>query len=840
MGNETQISENNIEEGGTSWLSIMILLVISSLITVIGFVLVSLFISDMRRSETVNLTRDLASSTQQSIKNIEDAMLKTNNFFWSNQKQLTEKQILNLDRVIFQKNTVDRIIWANSAGRWYAFEPKHKKAYVSYNSLSRLPDDVRLIEKSQAYAYNRVRAVNVDFWKRQQIEDRAHKNIGLVIKNDTSNLESVFFAEIPYDVLFNTNWNKERHDLIDLNVYKQGEDKPVYTHVFKGDGGVSERNSVVATHDIRMGDMNWELHYNVIPSNTLQMLSMLPWVWLVFGIVFTILLALHQYRRLIQMRQMNEISNTLRGTSSALKSSKYEKERLIEALQKSERDHRAMVNSVSEIIFETDERGYILFLNQAWQRVTDLDCDSALRKSIFDYIHPDQRAEQRRFFNEFIGGQKMAYKVPTKLSLGNDRYRHVDLAFSMVRMAEDKSLRVVGTLTDTEQRQAAETALRDAEQKYREIVENSINAIYQTTPGGKIVSANPALAEILGYRNVDDLMECIGDIQSQIYVDPQDRRQFVRDLNSHGKVTGIETKLRRKDGEEIWVLENARVVRDKHGNVKYYEGNMSDITEKRAADEALRNAKLQAELSSKAKMDFLANMSHELRTPLNSIIGFSEVIKNQVMGEIPNKEYIEYASDIYNSGNYLLKIISEILEVSKIETGERQLNETNIPLSRIVNTCLNILNSKITDAEIEFKADLPAELPEVLGEELVLKQIFINLLSNAIKHTPKGGQIFVTAKSDNHDNLVFEITDTGVGMSAEELEQALQPFGQVNTDLDRDTSGTGLGLTIVQSLVALHDAEFKLISQKNIGTTARITFPPNRLLQNYMSGNKTA
>ena len=740
-----------------------------------------------------------------------------------------------MDKTLIQKNTVERLIWSTSDGRWYAFNPREKEANLYFNSLLGLPDDVRLIERSQSFPFNRVRVVDANFWRKDPSSAQQHKNIGVVIKNDAKNIESILFAEVPYDAAFNTSWNKERRDLIDLSVYKQGDDKPVYTYVFQGDQNLSERNSVIASHEIRFGDVNWELHYNVLPSNTLRMMSMLPWIWMVIGIVFTILLALHQYRRLLQMRQMHEISNTLKGTSSALRSSKFEKERLIEAIQKSERDHRAMVNSVSEVIFETDERGYILFLNQAWQRITDLECESAIRKSIFDYIHPDQRAEQRRLFNEFIGGQKMAYKVPAKLTLGHDRYRHVDLAFSMVRMAEDKSLRVVGTLTDTEQRQFAEKALREAEQKYREIVENSINAIYQTTPGGKIVSANPALAEILGYKNVDDLIECINDIQGQIYVDPEDRRQFVRDLNSHGKVTGCETRMRRKDGVAIWVMENARVVRDKNGNVKYYEGNMSDITEKRVADEDLREAKLEAELSSKAKMDFLANMSHELRTPLNSIIGFSEVIKNQVMGEIPNKDYIEYASDIYNSGNYLLKIISEILEVSKIETGERQLNDTNIRLARVINTCLNILNSKISDAQIDFKTDVSDTIPEVIGEELVLKQIFINLLSNAIKHTPKGGQIFVTAKLDNRENLVVEITDTGVGMTAEELEQAVQPFGQVNTDLARDSSGTGLGLTIVKSLVALHDGEFKLISQKNIGTTARITLPPKRLLTNYMT-----
>ena len=284
--------------------------------------------------------------------------------------------------------------------------------------------------------------------------------------------------------------------------------------------------------------------------------------------------------------------------------------------------------------------------------------------------------------------------------------------------------------------------------------------------------------------------------------------------------------------DKIWVVENARAVAGKDGEIEYYEGSLWDITDRKKTEEELKDAKVVAEMNSRTKTEFLANMSHELRTPLNAIIGFSEILKDEIMGPMGNDSYKEYASDIYNSGNALLKIISEILEVSKIEAGNRELNEGPVKLSRAVAACLVILKGKIEDHNLNVDIDVPEELPELIGEELVIKQILLNLISNAVKFTPANGSIQVKAYLQKPNGyLTVDVIDSGIGMNEEELAKATQPFWQANSSLARDISGTGLGLTLVRSLAGLHGAKLTLDSQPEKGTTARIVFPKERIVQ---------
>jgi len=822
-----------------SWMPTILALVNGMLISIIGFVGLYILVGDLKENESANITRDISSTTQQTIRNLEKHIRTLNYFFWENQSILDSKKLdVLLSTMHADDKKITPMVWANTRGDWYYFNPETSARKLSYNPKSTLPSGKRLMSYTKGRSPGRLYVIQEDFWKKNQVDRHGkllagNKGLGVLLVNAAKTSKSVFYARVEMDYIFDPEWYLERKDLIEMTVIRKATKEILFTKDFRNpDSAVLGEGEAtfVAKHPIQFGDEVWEMRFTVLLSPTGRMLNIVPWAWLVASILLTGMFVFHYYRRMNEAKYLAKVSETLIGTSSELEMSRAEKNQLIEALQRSEREHRAVINSVAEVIFETDERGALLFLNLAWERVASRTVDESLNKSLFDVLHPDERAMQRKNFNEFVGGQKRAYSVETRLMGHGRQSKAVELQFSMVRIAEDKSVRVVGTMTDIEQRYQAEVALREAERKYRAIVENSISGIYQSTSDGKFVSANPALAEMLGYADVNDLILNVKDIRRQLYVNKETRSKYIKALHSDGVVAGMEVQLFKKDGSSIWALENARAVTNIRGEIEYYEGSMWDITQRKNTVEELREAKLQAELSSKAKMDFLANMSHELRTPLNSIIGFSEVIKNEIMGEIENKAYTEYAKDIYTSGNYLLKIISEILEVSKIETGERQLNEKNIKLTGVVNICLQILKSKIQKAQIEVRTDISNDLPEILGEELVLKQVLINLLTNAIKYTPSGGQVIVTAKIDSSGRMVIEVTDTGVGMSEEELKRALQPFGQVETELDRGSSGTGLGLTVVQSLVSLHDSEFKLISQKGVGTTARITLPEKRIL----------
>jgi signal transduction histidine kinase len=257
----------------------------------------------------------------------------------------------------------------------------------------------------------------------------------------------------------------------------------------------------------------------------------------------------------------------------------------------------------------------------------------------------------------------------------------------------------------------------------------------------------------------------------------------------------------------------------------------SEITERKHMIEELRRAKEEAETASRAKSEFLAHMSHELRTPLNAIIGFSEVLRSEMFGPVGNPRYLGYAKDIFDSGIHLLQVISDILDVSKVEAGRLELSESAVDLAETLISSLLFVEPRARSGNVEIDVKLPGGLPRLRGDELKIKQIAINLLSNAVKFTPAGGRVEIGASQQEAGGISFSVTDTGVGMSEEELAQAFEPFRQGQSPLNRRHAGTGLGLSLCKALVELHGGTIRLSSEPGSGTTATVSFPAERVVQ---------
>ena len=250
--------------------------------------------------------------------------------------------------------------------------------------------------------------------------------------------------------------------------------------------------------------------------------------------------------------------------------------------------------------------------------------------------------------------------------------------------------------------------------------------------------------------------------------------------------------------------------------------------ERKRAHMQLLEAKERAELANRAKSEFLANMSHELRTPLNAIIGFAEVMESEIMGPIGRDCYKDYAHDIRTSGTHLLEIISDILDLSKIEAGKVEMQEAVVDLPRVITTCLKLIDERAKLASVYLWNHLPFELPPVRVDERKLKQILINLLSNAVKFTPAGGHVTIAARSD-HTGIVITVSDTGIGIAPNDIARALTPFTQIDNALSRRFEGTGLGLPLAESLTRLHGGTLALASEVGKGTTVTITLPADRI-----------
>jgi PAS domain S-box-containing protein len=262
----------------------------------------------------------------------------------------------------------------------------------------------------------------------------------------------------------------------------------------------------------------------------------------------------------------------------------------------------------------------------------------------------------------------------------------------------------------------------------------------------------------------------------------------------------------------------------------------TDITELKQREEALRRAEESsraaretAELANRAKTEFLANMSHELRTPLNAIIGFSEIIMGEMFGPIGVEQYKEYMKDIHESGSHLYNLINDILDVSKAEAGKLELSESEIDIADAVTRCVRLVGERAERAEVALEVEVPQGLPLLYADERKIKQILLNLLSNAVKFTPTGGKVSIAARIEPDGWFCFAITDTGIGISEQDMADVMAPFGQVDSTLARRYEGTGLGLPLTKALVDLHGGELDLHSELDVGTTVTVRLPKDRL-----------
>ncbi len=263
----------------------------------------------------------------------------------------------------------------------------------------------------------------------------------------------------------------------------------------------------------------------------------------------------------------------------------------------------------------------------------------------------------------------------------------------------------------------------------------------------------------------------------------------------------------------------------------------SKVSLAHAREDELRDALNAATASAKAKGDFLALMSHELRTPLNAIIGFSEILGSEMFGPLGHARYREYAHDVHGAGKHLLALINDILDLSKAEAGRFELHCEEMVPNDLVTECMRLMRDRAREVGLRLVCQLGLGLPNLVADRLRLKQILLNLLSNAIKFTPSGGTIILLADVDTEGRFILSVRDTGIGMAPESIPLALEPFRQVSSPFARQTEGTGLGLSLVKSLIECHDGKLEIESALNEGTVVRVLLPAERTIrrQNALS-----
>jgi PAS domain S-box-containing protein len=490
-------------------------------------------------------------------------------------------------------------------------------------------------------------------------------------------------------------------------------------------------------------------------------------------------------------------------------------------LKESEEKYRFLVETTDDIIIYHDKDGYIQFINEAGKEFCGLSDNNPNNKNINDFIPDDEKEYLVERKSKRLAGEDKRFRYETNVLDKNGKLFTMDISSRSVFI----NGQLQGTLLvahDVTERKKTERKLKESERRFRTLIEHAADAVIVHDFDGNVVFANEFACENLGYSRDELLSMNVTDFDP--YVDIDVFREKYWNKTSPDASYLVETYHKRKDGTTFPV--EIRLTRIDLDDKPAILGFVRDITMRKEAEDNLIYSKMEAEATSRAKSELLANVSHELRTPLTTILGFSDVILKEKAGKLNNTQK-KYLSKIYDKGQQLHEIIDEMVDLSKIETGELDINYEDINLSKFVNELESKIYPLATEKGLNLDFEIYPEIEYIHADRLKLKQILSNLLHNAVKFTDEGSITF-KMEIDESDKYRFSVIDTGIGIPEDKKDEIFEPFKQLDSGSNRRYSGTGLGLTLVKRLVKLHGGELEIESVEGEGSKLTFTIPSNR------------
>lgn len=493
---------------------------------------------------------------------------------------------------------------------------------------------------------------------------------------------------------------------------------------------------------------------------------------------------------------------------------------------------KAFQSSPNLIALSHPDTGEHVDVNEGWLKALKFERDEVIGHTAFElgiWADKHDRAAILRELEQT--GHIRNFEAQLKASDGT----LIDCIISSEPIDMDHQRLVLWTANDITKRRNSERQVEYQRSLFEAIFQGIPDAIVYADVDRRIVATNPGLLHTFGYEP-DEL---IGQSALVLYASADEfahQGELRYHAGAHASTTPFVVTYKRKDGTEFPGETLGTPITDKDGNPLGFIGVIRDITQRQQIEHQLIQAKEEAEYANYAKSQFLANMSHELRTPLNAINGFADMMQIEAFGPLGQddtgkEKYMEYVTDIRASGGHLLSIITDILDVSKIEAGRLELNEAEVDLHHVASACMMLMEVQAYDKKVRVHCSIPADLPKLHADELRLKQVFINLVSNGIKFNTEDGRVDVEALVNGDGGMVLIFSDTGIGINDDDLARVLEPFGQVSDILSRPHEGSGLGLSLSRALIELHGGRMTIESKPGEGTQVTCIFPPERTIE---------
>ena len=492
-----------------------------------------------------------------------------------------------------------------------------------------------------------------------------------------------------------------------------------------------------------------------------------------------------------------------------------ERKKTIQQLAESEERFRSLVNNIVEAVIIADWNGKILFANKSAAKLVDLDSpEKGIGRSVTEFLHPSNIDRAIRLIS-FEKGSNETIRDTFQLVTSKNQIKWVESMSSRIRFQNEYVL--LTTLRDITERIKTEELLH----LLTNALHSAANGVMITDVDGKIIWVNESIEKLSGYKEKELIGKTPSLFKSGLM--PNDFYLKMWQTIQSGKVWKGELINKRKDGSYYEEEMTITPILNDNNEISHFISIKQDITDRKRNEREIREAKVKAEEINKLKSSFLANMSHELRTPLVGILGFAELLRDN----ISEKEYSEMASRIHKSGKRLLDTLNSILDLSRIEANKLELKLDNINVCRVVRENLMQFEALAATKNLYLKADLVDD--EIISylDEKILHQILNNLINNAIKYTQEGGITIEVRKGviDNSKNVFIKIKDTGMGIPPESISKIFEEFRQVSEGLDRKFDGTGLGLTLTKKFVEVLGGKIQVESEVDKGSIFTISFP---------------